>query len=697
MDFQDKQDNKQEMPAGKLEKLESQVRKLLLESRDLAFTEYLRRLTERVRNQVYQIDLLQDELDRSYRAYQQKQEQQSNAAVQNSQEQQSNVEQQSSAVQQSNVASPQKKNAEFTVAAVLLSTLGGIFILTALVMLGMTIVNGFVKGISLYAISLAVLLVSELLVYPRLPRLGSVFSAIAFGGLYLTTLINYEVLNNFNFWVTCGIVFVISMAMLLVSKKRNSAFYRIFGIVSCYISFCCLQWVFTEDKFLALAALYFLINIVCIMLPVEVHKTGINLTHMSCNLFFSLLIVIRPEDYAVSALFLLLFLCASILIMQILFIIQVRNQWKETALGKASDNEGILVVYWLGIVFYSLMLVMGVNGRSRNMGIWLCHGSVLVLAVLCLLSFVALRKGRERWYSYYFLNMAAFSVYLFADSSTEWSFTICILSMLLAAKLLSLTKAPSLRMSEAAITTVACVAMLVLYRKPTGLALCGGILAGVLFMNHWQTYYESVITYTVAFYAALLLKNAGTLYLPAFVGGVFVALLVFNSIKRFRGKNILVFNILALSGQGICYLSLANTGYAKEYLTYFCMLIFGVATFILLFREKYELDFKGKYLCMVVFLSYMILVLRVENPIINSILLMLVALTGVGIGFARRQRGIRIYGLVLSLLVCGKIALYDYWGVPTLQKTFLFLAVGVIALIIAGIYIVLEKKYNTTE
>ena len=121
MDFQDKQDNKQEMPAGKLEKLESQVRKLLLESRDLAFTEYLRRLTERVRNQVYQIDLLQDELDRSYRAYQQKQGQQSNAAVQNSQE------------QQSNVASPQKKNAEFTVAAVLLSTLGGIFILTALV------------------------------------------------------------------------------------------------------------------------------------------------------------------------------------------------------------------------------------------------------------------------------------------------------------------------------------------------------------------------------------------------------------------------------------------------------------------------------------------------------------------------------------------------------------------------------------
>ncbi len=73
MSKMDLQDEKQEM-AGKLEKLENQVRQLLTESKEIAFTEYLRRLTERVRNQVYQTDLLQDELDRSYRAYLQRQE-----------------------------------------------------------------------------------------------------------------------------------------------------------------------------------------------------------------------------------------------------------------------------------------------------------------------------------------------------------------------------------------------------------------------------------------------------------------------------------------------------------------------------------------------------------------------------------------------------------------------------------------------
>ena len=44
------------------------------------------------------------------------------------------------------------------------------------------------------------------------------------------------------------------------------------------------------------------------------------------------------------------------------------------------------------------------------------------------------------------------------------------------------------------------------------------------------------------------------------------------------------------------------------------------------------------------------------------------------------------------MCTCGKIALYDYWGAPVLQKTVLFFAVGVIALAIAGIYIVLEKN-----
>ena len=79
---------------------------------------------------------------------------------------------------------------------------------------------------------------------------------------------------------------------------------------------------------------------------------------------------------------------------------------------------------------------------------------------------------------------------------------------------------------------------------------------------------------------------------------------------------------------------------------------------------------------------------------VYGLVIMLIALVSVTAGFVKKDKPVRIYGLVLSLCTCGKIALYDYWGAPILQKTILFFVVGVIALVIAGIYIILEKKCN---
>ena len=91
-------------------------------------------------------------------------------------------------------------------------------------------------------------------------------------------------------------------------------------------------------------------------------------------------------------------------------------------------------------------------------------------------------------------------------------------------------------------------------------------------------------------------------------------------------------------------------------------------------------------------LTYMALIVNTNVPVINSVLIMLIALVSVTLGFLKKDKPVRIYGLVLSFCTCGKIALYDYWGAPVLQKTVLFFVVGVIALAIAGIYIVLEKN-----
>ena len=178
----------------------------------------------------------------------------------------------------------------------------------------------------------------------------------------------------------------------------------------------------------------------------------------------------------------------------------------------------------------------------------------------------------------------------------------------------------------------------------------------------------------------------------AVMGALFLSMLLFGSIERYKGKYQMIYFVSALIVQGICCLGLINPRYQNAYLIYLCLLVFGVATIVFVVQDKNYFSSKVRYIMLLGFLTYMALVFQSNVPFVNSILLMVIALTGVGIGFARERKPIRVYGLILALLVCAKLVLYDFLRAPTLQKTVLFLLVGVIALAISAVYIVLEKK-----
>lgn len=75
-----------------------------------------------------------------------------------------------------------------------------------------------------------------------------------------------------------------------------------------------------------------------------------------------------------------------------------------------------------------------------------------------------------------------------------------------------------------------------------------------------------------------------------------------------------------------------------------------------------------------------------------SIVLMTVALLLIVTGCIINRFEIRITGLVLSLLVCVKVALYDFREAEELTKMIVFFVVGLIAIAISIIYMYLEKK-----
>ena len=234
--------------------LEQQAREYLMRSNDPIFTQYVQQLIPRIQKQPQYVEQLQAELDKSVEYWHQRQQlnaerAESAAAGQIQESVQPSTQKQPAGqftgqpaeqvtAQSSGQFSAQpaaetvvqgtkkKQNAEYLIGTIALSVVGGVFILTALVLMGMYFMNGWIKGISLYVVSLGVVLLAELLIRRKLPKLAQIFSAIGMAALYLSTMINTLSLHNFGMLPAALIIGVITVGTVLLSRKRDSLIYR---------------------------------------------------------------------------------------------------------------------------------------------------------------------------------------------------------------------------------------------------------------------------------------------------------------------------------------------------------------------------------------------------------------------------------------------------------------------------------------
>ncbi|MBD5502171.1 MAG: DUF2339 domain-containing protein [Lachnospiraceae bacterium] len=165
--------------------------------------------------------------------------------------------------------------------------------------------------------------------------------------------------------------------------------------------------------------------------------------------------------------------------------------------------------------------------------------------------------------------------------------------------------------------------------------------------------------------------------------------LLFNHLPILKEQKQLVYNIVNTGIAGLFYLCVWA---CDDYVIASVTMLIGSVAILVMFRKRYGLEIPRKYLLLAGFLTYMILVAGFKTPVVVSILLMTVAVGCVGIGFKLKDKVYRICGLVMAVLVCIKLVLYDFRGIPSLSKVILFLVVGLIALSISFLYIYLEKK-----
>ena len=596
---------------------------------------------------------------------------------------------------QSQTASQPRKNHEFTIGINVFGTIGVLFVLAALILLGINYMGSLVKELGLYVLGLLVWGVAEFMIKKKSQILSMIFSSLGIGSLYVTTMVNFLYLHNFSGLVTILITTLITVVVMFVSRKKDAGILRIICIGACMVSFLMMDTLHmvSDVELLIYMVMIVVVQLLGIFLPVKKWAYGIAIGQMAGAAVFAWIFAIVTVPSAqvmeLRALYVIGFVVVSMLLMEL-------TVWRMPAEG-GGQMKGICITYGIGAFLLILAYYRCAEGffswhqhrgLYEDMEIWV---RLVVMAAIVafgsLFFFLTRDKGYLRWMQGYFV--AGSALLLLGEGRLYDTITLIILLVLY--KLLAYRHKP-LWVADAIITTWTALEALAHYDSIYGYVLLGVLLLGILLMNHWQTYFELLLTGTVILYISMAVDN--DLMLPLMIAVMWLATLLFNYVKRFAGKGIWGFNAAMLVMEVSGYLGLIFLQKFDSVVIYLILTVLGLGIILFTFQPKFLHKAEGwRGLAVAGFLTYMVLVTRFEYRITSSILMMVVGLLGIIFGFRQADRKLRIYGLVLCMLTCFKITLFDF-RVQSLQRIILFLAAGVVALVISGVYALMDKKYN---
>ncbi len=676
---------------GRLEDIQAKINWLRRESRDVNFTAYLIQMQGELDKQVMNAEHLSREIDRNYQIYLQFQQQmwmQPMPTEVQPMPSQAPVPVSVPIQPTSCRPAPKKKNVEFQIGAGMFCVVGVLFVLAAFIMLGMNYMDGMIKGISLYVISIGVILLSELFLRRRMEKMSLAITGLGIGGLYTSTIINYSYLHNFNEYVAMAITLVVAVLTILFTRRKDSGVVRLVSFIGCNL---CALPVITGGanvEFLTVAGMLLVVNVISLCLPVARASQTVHIIHMITNVFMSFLVIVLGVKH-LDPRMILGYIGCNLLVQGLLFYCLERKKERISPINCS--------VYCITLFFISLSYIGTIAVVARTLPVCWFYMMMGMYALTALILFLVFIKSSLKWIQYY---ATVFTVLLgFWAVRGEDSGVLALLAIFLLSKLLGRVKA--LKVSEIVITAVTAVtawgyfltAFLVRGMSWHSHALAAGFFFSILALYHYKPLYQGIITAVLSIYLAAQFHFVQLCPIIN-IGALFLLLLLFNYASWWRGKHQRVYNYCNL---GVMIFWSLAAGFVSNSLNGILLFVLGTAVVVFTFQPRFYMDFKAKYLFLALFWTYVTLISGVDQALAISCILMVIAIAGVAIGFALKKRDVRIYGLILSLLVCLKVVFYDYMDTPMPEKILLFLVVGVIILAISGIYIVLEKKVNVAN
>lgn len=583
---------------------------------------------------------------------------------------------------------PKGKNSmEFRIGAGIFSVVGAVFLLAAFMIFGLNFLSGIWQGVCLYAASLIIILVSELLIRRLNGRFARVITGIGFGSLFLSTVINYVVLEVIGETAACLITLAIASLAVLISRKKDAASIRLITILGCYVSFWPIQSFESELNFLIVTGMILLINLVFILLPNQKNRIVTDTVHMALHPLFTGVVAAGALKAGMDAVYPACFVITSLIILNLIF------------LGHKEDPRAwFAAVFSIAAGFLVMLLAAatgfryGTDAQMQQQLFYRLLAEVMAIAVL-IVFFVLWEKRRSRWILYYL--MAGVVVALNGFGLYNWEKTIGILAVFVLTGILS--KVRELKVLDGIVTVLAALEGISLssYYNDTGRYIWfffAAFVLSVLWIRHLALFHEIVITlFTLC---CIRLEFSENWVIPACTALLLLFFLLFNHLPWLRKYRQLPYNIVNVSLTGLfCF----SAWFAFDSAVSSVTMLIGAAAIVIMFRERYGMPVPRKYLVLAAFLVVMILTAHYESPVTVSILLMIVSIGCVGIGLRLKDRVCRICGLSMAAVVCVKLVVYDFRGLDSLPRIIVFFSVGIIALGISFLYIHLEKKQEAQE
>ncbi|MBD5455012.1 MAG: DUF2339 domain-containing protein [Lachnospiraceae bacterium] len=574
-----------------------------------------------------------------------------------------------------------KDTMEFKVGAGIFSIVGAVFVLASIVILGFNFLEGIWQGVCLYAASGIIILLSELLVKRLSNKFSLVITGIGISSLYISTIVNYLVLKNMNGIAASIITVLIALFSILLSRKKDAASIRMISFLGCYICFLPIRGFESELDFLIMTGMVLIINIVSIFLPNQKNSMVINLVHLIAHTMFTGIVIAIVTVDGMNAMYLSFFIVTSLVLINAIYL---RHKEKEELL--------MTLLYTIALGFMVLFLIgsscfpHGISDERILLFNRLL--AEVMAAVVSVVFFILWGQDRRRWIQYYFIAALITMINGFSDYRIET--TIACIAAFALTRLLY--KVEELKILDCILAVVTVLQGLYMCRTGYVIPFAVVLFLSAFLIRRTVIFHEIVLT--TGFLIGILIQFDSNWTLPGCVGALFVFFLLFNHLPVLKNEKQLAYNIVNVVFAGLfCFC----TVFCWEYYINAVTMLIGTVMFLMIFRKKYGLELPKKYLFLAGYLIYMIFASNYETPVIVSILLMTVAVGCVGIGIVLKDKVYRICGLVISVIVCVKMLIYDFRELESMPRAVLFMIVGVIALVISFLYIYQEKKEDQEE